>query len=77
MARKKGAALAKAAAKAYEKAKRESEPGEGGRFKALTKAIAARGKVKNPAAVAAAIGRKKWGKERFQQMAAAGRKKKS
>ena len=50
--------------------------GEGGRFKALARAIGKRGKVKNPEAVAAAIGRKKFGKERFQKMAAAGRKKK-
>jgi hypothetical protein len=50
--------------------------GEGGRFAALKKAIAARGNVTNPGAVAAWIGRKKYGKARFQKMAAAGRKKK-
>lgn len=73
---KKGAKkLAKAAAAAYERAKATSPPGEGGRFKALTNAIAARGGVDNPAAVAAAIGRKEYGKKRFQAMAAAGRKK--
>jgi hypothetical protein len=49
--------------------------GQGGRFKALKTAIGKRGKVKNPAAVAAWIGRKKYGKAKFQKMAAAGRKK--
>jgi hypothetical protein len=33
-------------------------------------------KVKNPAALAAWIGRKKFGKTKFQKMAAAGRKRK-
>lgn len=49
--------------------------GSGARFKALVKKIAGKGKVKNPAAVAAAIGRKKYGKTRFQALAAKGRKK--
>lgn len=79
------------------------EPGEGGRFKALKKKLAAREaltvediqaisenaelygdlekvlqeyQVKNPGALAAAIGRAKYGKEKFQKMASAGRKKK-
>lgn len=34
------------------------------------------GQVKNPAALAAFIGRKKFGKERFQKLSIAGRKKK-
>ena len=46
--------------------------GSGARFKALTKKLAK--KVKNPAAVAAFIGRKKYGKVAFQKMAAAGKK---
>jgi hypothetical protein len=75
VARKKGGALAKAAAKAYEKAKATSKPGQGNRFAALSKAIAARGGVDNPDAVAAAIGRKKWGKEKMAKWAAKGRKK--
>jgi hypothetical protein len=66
----------KAARKAYERAKKTSKPGEGKRFDALVKAIKARGGVDNPEAVAAAIGRKKYGKKRFQAMAAAGRRKK-
>jgi hypothetical protein len=46
--------------------------GSGARFKALTKKLS--GKVKNPKAVAAAIGRKKYGKKRFQKLAAKGKK---
>jgi hypothetical protein len=42
-------------------------------FKAVEKAVAAKG-ARNPAAVAAYIGRKKYGKEKFQAMAAAGKK---
>jgi hypothetical protein len=47
--------------------------GTGARFKALVGKLA--GKVKNPKAVAAAIGRKRYGKKRMAQMAAKGRKK--
>lgn len=50
--------------------------GSGSRFKALTKSIAKNKKVKNPAAVAAAIGRKKYGKKKFTKLSVAGRKKK-
>lgn len=50
--------------------------GTGARFKALVKKIGKRKGVKNPKAVAAWIGRKKYGKKRFQAMAAKGRKKK-
>lgn len=42
-------------------------------FKKVMAAVAAKG-ARNPAAVAAAIGRKKYGKEKFQAMAAAGKK---
>ena len=70
------ASLAKrrAARKAYQKAAATSKPGEGARFKAVEESARAGG-AKNPAAVAAAIGRKKYGKKKFQAMAAAGRKK--
>lgn len=44
-------------------------------FAELKRRISARGGVRNPAGVAAAIGRKKYGKEKFQAMAAAGKKK--
>ena len=50
--------------------------GSGKRFSALAKAIGKRKGVSNPAAVAAAIGRKKYGKKRFQAMAVKGKKKK-
>jgi hypothetical protein len=42
-------------------------------FKAVM-AAAKKGGARDPAAVAAAIGRKKYGKEKFQAMAAAGKK---
>lgn len=43
-------------------------------FAKLKAKIAAKGKVSNPGAVAAAIGRKKYGKRRFQKAAAQHRK---
>lgn len=70
MARKKTKAEA-----AYERAKRTSKPGEGKRFDALVNVLEEKG-VQNPEAVAASIGMKKYGKQKFQQMAAKGRKKK-
>ena len=48
--------------------------GSGARFKALTNKL--QGKVKNPKAVAAAIGRKKYGAKKMTAMAAKGRKSK-
>ncbi|MGB9886905.1 MAG: hypothetical protein ACPLRW_07910 [Moorellales bacterium] len=75
MAKKASLSERRAARKAYEQARKTSKPGEGKRFKALVKAVAAGG-AENPEAVAAAIGRRKYGKKRFQQMAAKGRKKK-
>lgn len=52
--------------------KKKAKLGTGERFAQLTAKLG--GKVRNPKAVAAAIGRKKFGKKRFQQMAAKGRK---
>lgn len=49
--------------------------GGGGRFKKLTKELSRKG-VEDPKALAASIGRKKYGKAAFQRMAAAGRKRK-
>lgn len=49
--------------------------GEGGRFKAVMEK-AKKGGAKDPAAVAAAVGRKKYGAEKMAKMAAAGKKKK-
>ena len=60
--------------KHYEQVAKTHPPGEGSRFKAV-EASAKAGGASDPAAVAAAIGRKKYGKAKFQKMAAAGRKK--
>mgnify|MGYP006977954602 CR=1 FL=1 len=49
--------------------------GSGERFARLTRELRQKG-VKDPEALAAWIGRKKYGKERFQRLAAKGRKKK-
>lgn len=46
--------------------------GEGGRFAAMKQKLA--GKVKNPGAVAAKVGREKYGAAKFQKLASAGRK---
>ena len=46
--------------------------GAGGRFAAVERAAAKSG-ARNPAAIAAAAGMKKYGKERMQQMAQRGR----
>ena len=75
MARKSGLARRRAARAAYKRAAKTSKPGQGKRFKALAKSAKAGG-ARDPGAVAAAIGRKKYGKKRFQKMAAAGRKRK-
>lgn len=48
--------------------------GSGGRFEALVAKLT--GKVTNPKAVAATIGRKKYGKAKMAKMAAKGRKRK-
>ncbi len=47
--------------------------GQGGRFAALKKKLASKG-AKNPAALAASIGRKKYGAKKFAQLAANGKK---
>ena len=49
--------------------------GTGARFAALKAKIAKRGGVRDPGAVAAAIGRKKYGAAKMAKMAAAGRKR--
>lgn len=48
--------------------------GSGARFKAVEASAKASG-ARNPAAVAAAAGRKKYGKKKMAKMAAAGRKR--
>lgn len=50
--------------------------GTGKRFKALTGKLAAKG-AKNPKALAAFIGRKKFGAKKFAKLSAQGRKRKS
>ncbi|MFA5152422.1 MAG: hypothetical protein WC554_07695 [Clostridia bacterium] len=59
----------------YKKAVDTSKPGEGKRFEALMK-VAKAGGASNPAAVAAAVGRKKYGKKRFAEMSSKGKKNK-
>ena len=75
MAKKASLSERRAARKAYEQARKTSKPGEGKRFAALVKSMEASGAT-NPEAAAAAVGRRKYGKKRFQEMAAAGRKRK-
>jgi len=66
--------------KAYQAAKRavaeaaKKPLGEGSRFKAVAKSAKAAG-AKDPDAVAAAIGRKKYGAAKMAKMAAKGRRK--
>lgn len=59
---------------------RKAKLGTGKRFKSLKKKLASRKgkrKVKNPGALAAWIGRRKYGKKRFAKLSAKGRKRKS
>ena len=51
------------------------EPGGGGRFAAMVSKLKGKGKSEDSAkAIAASIGRKKYGKSKFQEMAAKGKK---
>lgn len=60
---------------AYKKAAKTSKPGSGKRFATLSKSIQAEGKSKASAdAIAASIGRKKYGAKRFAKMGAAAKK---
>ena len=45
--------------------------GGGGRFSALEGKLAGNPKIRNPEALAASIGRKKYGKKKFQSLASA------
>lgn len=51
----------------------KAKAGSGGRFKALEHKLSGKKGVKDPGALAAAIGRAKFGKGKFQNMAAKGR----
>ncbi len=55
---------------------RKAKLGSGKRFKSLSRKLAKRG-ARNPKALAAYIGRKKYGKKKMAKMSAAGRKRKS
>lgn len=66
----------KKAKTSYERAKASSKPGEGTRFKALVNLLKARGRSQESAErIAAYIGRRKYGAEKFAKMAAKARKK--
>ena len=67
------ASLSKAR-KAYQRAKKKPL-GEGSRFKAVAAAAKAGG-AKNPEAVAAVVGRKKYGKKKMASLSAKARRKK-
>ena len=56
--------------------KRKPKLGSGKRFSSLSRSLKRKG-VRNPNAVAASIGRKKYGKKRMAKMSATGRKRKS
>ena len=58
------------------KKKRNPRLGSGAKFKALTTKLKKRG-AKNPKALAAFIGRKKYGKKKMTAMAKKGRKRRS
>ena len=53
---------------------RKPKLGSGARFKALTRKLASKG-ASNPKALAAYIGRKKYGAKKMASMAAAGRRR--
>jgi hypothetical protein len=56
--------------------KRKPKLGTGKRFKALTSKLSKKG-AKNPKALAAWIGRKKYGKKKMAKMSAKGRKRRA
>lgn len=74
----------KAKLRRLETQRRKAPLGKGKRFAALEEQIELRGrgkkgrkKIKSPGALAAMIGRKKYGRTKMAQMAAAGRKRKA
>lgn len=64
----------RAARKNYQKVAKTAKVGSGKRFEALEKSIAASG-ARNAAAVAASIGRKKYGNKKMASMSKSGRKR--
>lgn len=61
---------------AKKKAKKKPLLGSGARFKALTKKLAKKG-ARTPKALAAYIGRKKYGAKKMAKMSAIGRRRKA
>lgn len=55
--------------------RKTNKVGGGARFAKLKTKLSARKGVKNPRALAAVIGREKYGKKKFAQMAARGRRR--
>jgi hypothetical protein len=55
----------------YEKTKKKSRPGSGKRFGALARALSSKG-ADNPRALAAYIGRKKYGKKKMAKFSGEG-----
>lgn len=76
MARKASMAVRRKTRKAAQKATKTAKLGSGKRFAAVEAAAAASGAT-NPAAVAAAIGRKKYGAKKMAKMSSVGRKRKA
>ena len=64
----------RAARKTQQRVQKTAPLGSGKRFKAVAKAAEAGG-ARNPGAVAAAIGRKKYGQKKMTKMAVAGKKR--
>jgi hypothetical protein len=59
------------------KAAKKAPLGSGERFEDLTETLSKKGGVRNPKALAAAIGRKKYGKKRFGALGKKGKKRKA
>jgi hypothetical protein len=57
--------------------RRKAKLGSGARFRSLKRKLGKRKGVKNPGALAAHIGRKKYGKRKMAKMSAAGRRRKA
>ena len=53
---------------------KKAKPGSGKRFASLVKSLKKQGDVQDPEALAAYIGRRKYGREKMRKMALAGRK---
>ena len=64
------------ARKRARKGGRKPKLGSGARFRNLKRSLSRKG-VRNPGAVAASIGRKKYGKKKMAKMSAAGRRRKA